>query len=152
MEKGLVFGLSIGELLEIYDHDSQSWKMSGCLFTGDYAKSLGALPKSGIMQNGKQYELVNLECPIRGKGCGLLPTPNRADGDQSNKTYLRKKETWENTSCLTAYAMGKTLNLKGTEKRPVGNWILNPVFTEKMMGYPVGWTDLKDSETRLSLK
>jgi hypothetical protein len=29
---------------------------------------------------------------------------------------------------------------------------LNPQFVECLMGYPLGWTDCADSETRLSLK
>ena len=75
MEKGLVFGLNTGELLTIYDHDLQSWKMSECLFTGDYGKYSEALPKSGIMLNGKIYEQATWVPRTGGKGYGLLPTP-----------------------------------------------------------------------------
>lgn len=75
MEKGPVFGLSIGELLTIYDHDTQSWKMSGCLFTGDYAKYSGALPKSGMMRNGRIYEQATWVPRTAGKESGLWPTP-----------------------------------------------------------------------------
>ncbi len=75
MEKGLVFGLSIGELLTIYDPDSQSWKMSGCLFTGDYARYSAAFPKSGIMLNGRIYEQATWVPRTAGKESGLWPTP-----------------------------------------------------------------------------
>lgn len=148
MEKGLVFGLNIGELLEIYDHDSRSWKMSGCLFTGDYAKSWGPLPKSGIMRNGQIYQLQTSELAIRGKGFGLLPTPRASD-------YRRlrfKKETLQKVVTKNQNS-GNNFSLSIPE---IVTWktgkSLKVSFVEIMMGYPKKWTDLKDSEMRLSLK
>ena len=85
MEKGLVFGLNIGDLLEIYDRDSRSWKMSGCLFTGDYAKCSGALPKSGMMRNGRIYAQATWARRTGGKESGLLPTPNTMEGIKPKK-------------------------------------------------------------------
>ncbi len=75
MEKGPVFGLNIGDLLTIYDPDSQSWKMSECLFTGDYARYSAAFPKSGIMLNGRIYEQATWVPRTAGKESGLWPTP-----------------------------------------------------------------------------
>jgi hypothetical protein len=80
MEKGPVFGLSIGDLLTIYDPDSQSWKMSECLFTGDYARYSEAFPKSGIMLNGRIYEQATWVPRTGGKESGLWPTPNTMEG------------------------------------------------------------------------
>ena len=93
MEKGLVFGLNIGELLTIYDHDSQSWKMSECLFTGDYGKYSDPLPRSGIMLNGKIYEQATWVHHTGGKGSGSLPTPQARDTGvirQSKVDFLNK--------------------------------------------------------------
>lgn len=93
MEKGLVFGLNIGELLTIYDPDLQLWKMSECLFTGDLAKYSEALPKSGMMQSGKIYEQKTWVRRTGGKGFGLLPTPQVFDatcGDLKGKEYNGK--------------------------------------------------------------
>jgi len=75
MEKGPVFGLNIGELLTIYDRDSRSWKMSECLFTGDYARYSGPLRKSGMMRNGRIYEQATWVPRTKGKESGLWPTP-----------------------------------------------------------------------------
>jgi len=75
MEAGPVFGLNIGDLLEIYDRDSQSWKMSECLFTGDYARSSGPLRKSGMMRNGRIYVQATWVHRTGGKESGLWPTP-----------------------------------------------------------------------------
>ena len=81
MEKGLVFGLSIGELLTIYDPDSQSWKMSECLFTGDFARYSEALPKSGMMRNGRIYEQATWVRRTGGRESGLWPTPAAMDSE-----------------------------------------------------------------------
>jgi len=88
MEKGPVFGLNIGDLLTIYDRDSRSWKMSGCLFTGDYARYSAAFPKSGIMRNGRIYEQATWALRTGGKESGLWPTPdtqNHRDGNVIRK-------------------------------------------------------------------
>jgi len=92
MEKGQVFGLNIGELLTIYDHDSQSWKMSECLFTGDYGKYSEALPRSGIMLNGKIYEQATWVRRTGGKESGLLPTPIKERAGTSEKTLQMVRE------------------------------------------------------------
>ena len=124
MERGLVFGLNIGDLLEIYDPDSQSWKMSGCLFTGDYAKSSGALPKSGMMQNGKIYGQATWVRRTDGNESGLWHTPrvflaiaNISMNDTTHKRYRKndlievaKRQTWP-TPSATDYkgsVMGET--------------------------------------------
>ncbi len=72
MEKGPVFGLSIGELLTIYDHDSRSWKMSECLFTGDLIKYLKIFQKLTMIANGKILGRPMLALLINVKGYGLL--------------------------------------------------------------------------------
>lgn len=38
-------------------------------------------------------------------------------------------------------------SLPGRMKREQGSGALNPMWVEWLMGFPVGWTDLKDSET-----
>lgn len=164
MEKGLVFGLSIGELLEIYDRDSQSWKMSGCLFTGDYAKSSGPLRKSGMMRNGKIYEQATWVPRTKGKESGLWPTPQVFDatcGDLKGKEYngetrhamkliqAVKRLPTPHSNCHTG--AGKRGD-GGENLQTVVGGTLNPTWVDWLMGYPIGWTDLGDSETRLSLK
>ena len=145
-ERGLVFGLNIGGLLTIYDRTSQSWKMSGCLFTGDYAKYLEVLPKSGIMLNGKIYEQAIWVRRIKENESGLLPTPMKFDGKRFIKITLKdsiKRIESHHPFCWGHYMMRKLDIDKGS---------MNPLFAENMMGYPPKWTDSEDSEMRLSLK
>ena len=46
----------------------------------------------------------------------------------------------------------KGIKFGATLQTAVGSGSLNPTWVEWLMGYPIGWTDLKDSETQSSLK
>ena len=180
MEKGLVFGLNIGELLTIYDHDSQSWKMSECLFTGDYGKYSEALPRSGIMLNGKISEQATWVHRTGGKGSGLLPTPRAQEIDDSNgdvcqeSNSIRRKSGKRYGASLTTiikhqakWPTPRTRGLCGGSghkkmlmekfgneegKKIFNGGTLNPTWVDWLMGYPIEWTDLEASEMQLSLK
>jgi hypothetical protein len=194
-EKGLVFGLSIGELLTIYDHDSQSWKMSVCLFTGDCERYLEVLPRSGIMQNGRIYEQATWVRRIGEKEYGLWRTPDTCGGGikskefyelckKTNQSSIRlqdqiKHENFPTPDCsdrrsakskqqgLSNYIKNfPTPNARDSSRNtsPKHDRLpdvlgsnsktgqLNPQWVDWLMGYPVGWTDLKDSEMQLYLK
>lgn len=84
MGKGLVFGLSIGDLLGIYDQDMQSWKTSVRSLFADSTEFLVRLPKSGIMRNGRIYEQATWvrRTGENEYGLSLIPTPTSSDADQ----------------------------------------------------------------------
>ena len=131
MEKGLVFGLSIGELLTIYDHDSRSWKMSGCLFTGDYARSSAPLRKSGIMLNGRIYEQATWVLRTEGKESGLWPTPQaRAQQDTPSERNrhtpcLETAVKWPTPQAIDSSGQGRAPRLKkdcNRDPNTPGSW------------------------------
>lgn len=66
---------------------------------------------------------------LQAKINGLLPTPNT--NDSKNNGSRENSEVVQLCQVLGA---------------------LNPDFVEEMMGFPVGWTELKHSETQSSLK
>ncbi len=72
----------------------------------------------------------------------LWPTPQAADnrdrGNMSSKAVLRRQ------------AIGKQIMLSQSVSENSG--ALNPMWVEWLMGYPPGWTDLRDSETPSCLK
>ena len=229
MEKGPVFGLSIGELLTIYDPDSRSWKMSECLFTGDYARYSAAFPKSGIMRNGRIYAQATWAPRTGGKESGLWRTPNAGDGEHGGPNARDSGGALHLTAQVARFPTPQVFDatcgdLKGKEyngetrhamkliqavkrfptphsnchtgsgrrgdggenlqtavmnfptpraNKPEGyssngfrptlaqivtgedkplHGQLNPTWVDWLMGYPIGWTDLGDSETQLSLK
>lgn len=65
----------------------------------------------------------------------MMPTPTAADhrdrGGPSDKCIQRRRE------------IGKSVELSMTVDGP-----LNPMWVEWLMGFPMGWTDLKPSETQ----
>ena len=64
----------------------------------------------------------------------IFPTPTATD----SKTHWNDKKRFDS---LTA-----EINRKKTEEQVTGQ--LNPNWVEWLMGYPTGWTDLKDLETQ----
>lgn len=99
-----------------------------CSALEDSVLSSKTLPHWGTMLNGECYQQAPLALITRGQECGsLLPTPtchNSKEGAYPAE-YTRKTPT------LATHVGGK----------------IHPEFTEWMMGWPLGWTDLKPLET-----
>ena len=71
------------------------------------------------------------------------PTPTTRDYKGANGFETTKKKIAEG---LRAH-MGQLPNaVQHMEKKPIGG-TLNPIFVEWLMGWPLGWTDLKPLET-----
>jgi hypothetical protein len=148
-----------------YDPDTSLWRTAQCSLLGDSEKFLETWPQWGLMRNGECWEQRTLEQTIRGTESGFLeqtwPTPRcqmtrpvkiRLDIEKGHKgnleevVALREKFTTptahnsketnapsemnRNTPTLAAQAGGK----------------LNPTWVEWLMGWPLGWTDLKPLE------
>lgn len=83
-------------------------------------------PVSGMMLRGECYPLKTVEPITNENECGLLPTPTSHNAKEGGYPA------------------------EGTRNTPTLGWVLggkiNPQFTEWMMGWPIGWTDLKPLE------
>jgi hypothetical protein len=149
-----------------YDPDTLSWRTHQCSLLGDLEPFLETWPQWGLMRDGECWEQQTLEQTIRGTESGLSretwPTPDAncgQRGTQPNWTPKRKSgqpaqytinqavrdkmfpkptahnakecnspsEKNRNTPTLATHAGGK----------------LNPTWVEWLMGWPLGWTDLK---------
>ena len=98
-----------------------------CCLKEDWQPSLKTWPRWGMMQNGECFQQEPLEQTTRGSESGYLPTPtchNAKEGAYPAE-YTRKTPT------LATHVGGK----------------IHPEFTEWMMGWPLGWTDLKPLAT-----
>jgi len=148
-----------------YDPDSSLWRTHQCSLLGGLDEFLETWPQWGLMRNGECWEQRTLEQTIRGTESGLSeswPTPRSCSAmsatitpesawNEKRKPNLETivgqrlwptptshmaKETNapsehnRNTPTLTAQAGGK----------------LNPMWVEWLMGWPLGWTDLKPLE------
>ena len=111
-----------------FDQDSSSWKTcQRSLFGGEF-ESLMNLPQSGMTVGGQWYQPPNLEPPILDRDSFYWPTPTAHDARMGKNFNLETSHD----------------SLSRTIKKTHGPGLLNPVFVEWLMGYPLGWTELKD--------
>lgn len=121
-----------------YDLDSSSWKTHRCLWEEALPWSSVTLPSWGMMRNGVLWEPPMSGRPIRETASGLLPTP-RASMGPHGVAWSRAK-SGEHRHNLEDFLAMQWL-LEGNPVVPGLN--PNPEFVEWMMGWPLGWTDLK---------
>lgn len=130
--KGPVFGLKCGELFAHFDPDSSSLKTSQLCLIEEGMSSLVALPKAGMMRNGRLYRQRSLGRRTSGSGCSLWPTP---EATNTKAVHLR-----------TAGRPPRTYVPESEAATSQGQ--LNAEFVEFLMGVPVGWTDLEADPER----
>lgn len=124
-------GLSKRESFVKWSPSRYKWKTPQISLFGDLSESCGTWPRWGSMLNGECYQEKPLTPLMSGNGCGLwLPTPTAHNAKEGNYPAERTR----NTPTLAAVLGGK----------------INPEFTEWMMGWPIGHTDLKPSGTAKS--
>jgi hypothetical protein len=158
-------------LLARLDPNTSLWKTAQCSLLEDLELSLQTFPRWGLMQNGALYRLPILVQTISVKEFGLEPnnetffhTPNTTgmDGGSNSRKALKKRLDWPTPTCHLA----KETNAPSEKNRDTPSIIsqiymqqpqtplggkLNPQFVEWLMGWPLGWTDLKPLETDKSL-
>ena len=132
-----------------YDPDLSLWKTPQCSLLGDSEEFLETWPQWGLMRNGECWEQRTLEQTIRGTESGLseqtFPTPVASDfkGGKSNTVHY-KNQRFVRISNTTSTEFGAKLS--AAYHLMTGN-PLPENFSEWMMGWPLGWTDLKPLET-----
>jgi len=132
------------ESLARWDQDSCLWKTHQCSLLGDLELFSGTWPKWGLMQNGESWAQTSLVQRIAGTEFGWLPTPTATDWmtgkvngiEHRNRRFIR-------TSLTSGTEFGA--NLRDAFRLMTGK-ALPPNFSEWMMGWPIGWTDLKPLE------
>jgi hypothetical protein len=138
------------------DPDSCLWKTAQCSLLEEEPESLQILPRSGMTRGGLLWERPMSERRTNATEFGSWPTPtvcgnyNRkglspTSGDGLATAVMKwptptahnakeggfQSEHQRNTPTLAAQAGGS----------------LNPMWVEWLMGWPLGWTDLKPLET-----
>ena len=126
-EKGQDFGEKWQGSFTKYSPDSCSWKTHQCSFLGDLDEFSETWPRWGSMRTGECYQLPMLEQNINETEYGLWPTPTTPSG-------------------------GGNCGGSGAYKNAIKNGThiphsINPNLYEWLMGWPIGWTDLKPLET-----
>ncbi len=132
---GADFGDKWQELLAKFDPISSSWKTAQCLLAEDYQGSWATFPKWGMMQNGELWRLQNMAHPTKENGCGFLPTPVASEWrDKAKANILKKLDRGGRLArrICTIWNLSQPIKVAA-----------NPRFSEWMMGWPIGWTELK---------
>jgi hypothetical protein len=120
-----------------YDQDTSLWRTAQCSLLEDLNESLATLPRSGMTRNGLLWELPMLEQAPKGTESGLSqkwPTPVCQDSRHATTRHLDpKNQHWKSN-------LGEVV--MSLEPPNIGGR-LNPTWVEWLMGWPLGWTDLK---------
>jgi len=158
-ENGQECGSTWRGWLAKYDPDSYSWKTAQCSLLGEEPESLATLPRWGMTVDGLLWEQPTLEPITRGTEFGYWPTPTAHMAKETNAPSEHNRNTPTLTAQVnwptprTAGMCGGTgswelLNKNTTKEEArlmgAGNGgKLNPTWVEWLMGWPLGWTDLK---------
>jgi hypothetical protein len=114
-----------------YDQDMSLWRTHQCSFLGDLEPFSGIWPHWGLMRDGECWEQTLSEPLINAKESGLLPTP-LADDWKGGTTTVHSKTGKARTDQLRHF-----VKIKFGLTYPI------PEHSEALMGWPLGWTDLK---------
>jgi len=151
-----------------FDPDSSLWRTHQCSLLGDLEPFSETWPQWGLMRGGECWEQRTLEQTIRGTESGLSekwPTPVAQDGpnciatlDAAKKEDVRLNGKVRLSGKVLLFPTPTCHNSKEaaypaeyTRKTPTlathAGGKLNPMWVEWLMGWPLGWTDLKLLET-----
>jgi hypothetical protein len=135
-------GVKWPESLAKYDPNTHSWRTPQCLLFEDSTECLETFPRWGSMLNGECWERTMLALPTAGRESGLWATPSARD--------------WKDTPGMAFFSINADGTLRNREdqlarqvyasENATGGQ-LNPTWVEWLMGWPIGWTDLKPLET-----
>lgn len=146
-------------LLARYDPDSRSWRTPQCSLLEDWAESLATWPRWGSMRNGESWERMTAVLPTSESESGLWPTPtvcgnyNRPGASATSGMGLASAVKLWPTVCARDFRypgksrMERTGGKQGEVLPQAVGGPLNPDWTEWLMGWPIGQTDLKPLET-----
>ena len=173
MGPGAAYGNQWRELLVKWCPATSSWKTHLCLWEEVLPWCLVTLPQWGMMQDGVCWELLIAEPPTGEIDAGLgqnWPTPRAsaiaASASMETVSHIKNPRgnleeivytrTWPTPTAHNAkdgnYPAEATLNTPTLTHEAAGGIAtppiyLNPDWVEWLMGWPIGWTDLKPLET-----
>ena len=127
MEIAAECGEKWGASFTKYDPDSCLWKTHQCSLLEDLEPFSETWPQWGLMLDGECWELRTLEQSTKETESGLWPTPKAAPGGGNSGGANSRRTAIKNGLYIPSS--------------------INPNLYEWLMGWPLGWTDLKPLET-----
>lgn len=171
-ESGQGYGVNLHESLAKYDPDACSWKTPQLSLLGGSDEFSETWPRWGSVRDGVAWLRPTAVPLTDDKESGLWPTPT-VSGNHNRKgasatsgdglaTAVKKWPTpcardWKDTPGMAMQATNPDGSRRDRTDRlaarvyvqtenPSGG-TLNPAWVEWLMGWPIGWTDLKPLET-----
>lgn len=157
-------GVNTPGSLARYDQHSLSWKTSQLCLDGDLETFSETWPRSGTMLSGTAFRLPPLALPTDGIESGSWPTPTREDGEFKGMSSARMEargpdnlasavKLWPTPAARDYRAPNKPDGVSRLSRPPTSGeqlpnavgGVLNPEWVELMMGYPLGYTDIRSS-------
>lgn len=171
------FGAKWHELSVRFDLSSSSWRTHLCLWDEALPWSSVTLPRWGMTRSGLVFQHPTQERPISVTASGLWPTPTAnnfeckdmeamlarrerakqksGNGNGFGLTLGNAVKLWPTPTARDHFPPHKPEYIAAKKAQGHGmsnlndsvNGQLNPDWVEWLMGWPVGWTDLKPLET-----
>ncbi len=139
----------------------------------DWTMYSGASLRSGMTRNGTVYPLQPLALLTRGTASGSWPAPRSCSAMSAtitpesvwkenrfpNLETVVGRRMWPTPTARDGKGARKPETMQKSGRNPQTNSLpdavefqgetgrLNPAWVEWLMGFPIGWTDLKHSET-----
>lgn len=149
------------ESLAWLDHDTFSWKTYQQSLVTDWESFSQTWPRWGLMLDGVVYRLPVSEPATLETDGGSLPTLticgnyNRKGASKTSGdgliTALLKRRRFPTLNAVQGNCVGRLDELGGSGNPfrglDVGKLLLSPSFAEEFMGFPIGSSALRDSET-----
>jgi hypothetical protein len=131
MAKGRDYGRRSLDYLANYDPISSSWRTSQTCLVSGLAEFSETWPRSGTMRSGIAYQRLTLGPGIGGTEYGWLPTPTKT----ADAKGAPKNRYFGSPTCRS--------NLREWLRDGPDDPIFpHPSFVERVMGFPIGWTEL----------
>lgn len=147
---------SCGSLMRL-SPDSSSWRMCQQSLLGEDYELPQKLPSEGMIVDGVLYPLQKLERRTKEIDGGYLPTPTATNyGSNQGGAQGRIGKIRPSLETMARKNLWPTPTTRERDNNPSGRkrkspdlsarvgGPLNPQWVEWLMGYPQGWTELKD--------
>lgn len=151
----VLFTLKSSDYVVNYDPDSFSWKTSQLSLFGGLTEFCWSSLRWGMIRDGRLYQPQSLEPHTSENDGSYLPTPTATEYgvNQSASTNAKarpslstmaRKNLWPTPTVCGNYNRKGASKTSGDGLATVAGGPLNPKWVEWLMGYPLGWTELKD--------
>ena len=136
-ESGQGSGENLPVSLANYDRATRSWKTWQLSLTTEWEPFSGTWPTSGTMRSGQLYPRAPWVRHTCDSECSQWPTPTASmDGRGFGIPLHERTGRYKKSTILRVHALVRE-----------HGWRIHPSFTEALMDFPSGWTEIGQSGT-----